>query len=296
MTTTAEYTPPPAATAIEDALPSIFRAMGAVMNDVTGVGKHGRNTQQNFAFRGIDDVLNAVGPALRTHGVFLAPCVGDYSAEDVEVGAKKTPMKSVTLTVSYTFYGPAGDSVTVTVPGEAMDSGDKAVSKAMSVALRTALIQTFALPTNEKDPDTDVYERAPREPAPQRPPQNPQNGNGQRPPQNPQNGQGARSTSPNDGPPPETPEQKLTRVVGRLLFSADQQQVDWWIGKITEYEFGPRDVSRLVSPDVRAALGIGEETLTADDLVRHVTTYAKKHHSGPAHVPEPPQEASGTPS
>jgi hypothetical protein len=41
-----------------------------------------------------------------------------------------------------------------------MDSGDKAVPKAMSVAFRTALLQALALPTDEPDPDASTYERA----------------------------------------------------------------------------------------------------------------------------------------
>jgi hypothetical protein len=41
-----------------------------------------------------------------------------------------------------------------------MDSGDKATAKAMSVAFRTALLQVFFLPTDEKDPDEDSFVRA----------------------------------------------------------------------------------------------------------------------------------------
>lgn len=280
--------------------PTIFAAMAAVMNDVSGVGKHGRNTSQNFNFRGIDDVLNAIGPALRTHGVFLAPVVGEITSEVTEVGQRRTPMKSVVVTVSYTFHGPAGDSVTVTVPGEAMDSGDKAISKAMSVALRTALIQTFALPTDEKDPDADTYERTPR--GEQTPPQHNGNGNGQ--PRPPQNGQqnGQQRPPQNEAPPEaqrqpgprnqETPEDRLKRVVGKLLHSADQKTVDWWIGKVAEYELGDRDVSQLVSTEVREALGIGDGELTANQLVNRVRAYSAKHHSGPAHQPERPTDAA----
>ena len=37
--------------------------------------------------------------------------------------------------------------------GEAMDSGDKAVTKAQSVAFRTALFQQFIVPTMAMDPE-----------------------------------------------------------------------------------------------------------------------------------------------
>lgn len=140
----------------------IHVALARVMADVPAVAKSERNQQQQFNFRGIDATLNAVGPALRRHGVVLAPHLVDQRSDVVETGKNRTPMRSVTLTVSYTFTGPAGDTFTVTVPGEAMDSGDKAFSKAMSVALRTALLQTLALPTDERDPDSEVHERASR--------------------------------------------------------------------------------------------------------------------------------------
>ena len=53
-----------------------------------------------------------------------------------------------------------GSSVTATVAAEAWDAGDKATPKAMSVAMRTALLQALALPTDEPDPDSHTHERA----------------------------------------------------------------------------------------------------------------------------------------
>lgn len=140
--------------------PPVQVALHAAMCAVPGVGKGDRNTQQGFNFRGIDAVLNAVGPALRAHGVIPLPKVLEHHSEIYE-SAKGARMKGVTLMVEYAFIGPAGDRLTVEVPGESADSGDKAYSKAMSVAFRTALIQALALPTDERDPDADVHERAP---------------------------------------------------------------------------------------------------------------------------------------
>ena len=139
----------------------VHEAVAAVMADVQAVGKSDRNTHQGFSFRGIDAVLNAVGPALRRHGVVVLPDVVDVRFDTVEVGAKRTPMGHVIAHVRYTFVGPEGDQLVASVVGEAMDSGDKAVPKAMSVAFRTALLQALALPTDEPDPDASTYERAP---------------------------------------------------------------------------------------------------------------------------------------
>lgn len=150
--------------------PTVQQALVAVMRDVRALGKGDRNNYANFNFRGIDATLNAIGPALRDHGIVVLPRVVEQHGEVVEVGKDRSRMRMVTLQVEYTFVGPGGDMLTASAPGEAMDSGDKATPKAMSVAMRTCLLQTFALPTQEKDPDADSYERSPAEPATQEPP------------------------------------------------------------------------------------------------------------------------------
>jgi hypothetical protein len=145
--------------------PAIYAALAAVMADVTAVPKRDRTTQsdesRNYNFRGIDATVNAVGPALRKHGVVVIPELRSREFGTVEVGQRRTLMGHVIVEVAYTFYAADGSSVPAVVPGEAMDSGDKAFSKAMSVAFRTALIQALALPTDEADPDESNYERSP---------------------------------------------------------------------------------------------------------------------------------------
>lgn len=141
--------------------PTIFKALADVMRAVKSVGKDGFNDQGRYKFRGIDGVLNAVGPALRDAGVFVVPDVRSYEYGSVTVGSKRTEMSHARVVVAYTFYGPAGDSVVSSAAGEAFDSGDKATAKAMSVAFRTALLQSLALPTDDPDPDSQTYERAP---------------------------------------------------------------------------------------------------------------------------------------
>lgn len=131
-----------------------------VMRAVNAVGKTGRNQAQNFNFRGIDGVLNAVGPALREVGGFIKP---DLVKVRYEHGAssKGTPTVEVHLTARYSWYGTdGGEPVTSVVIAEALDTSDKATAKAWSVAYRTFLLQTLCLPTDEPDPDEDYVERA----------------------------------------------------------------------------------------------------------------------------------------
>ena len=138
--------------------PAIYDALAAVMVDVQAVAKSDKNTHQNFMFRGIDAVVNAVGPALRTHGVIVVPQVLDVSYEQVQTSTGK-PSTACRVRVNYVFCAQDGSQLEASVAGEAWDSGDKATPKAMSVAFRTALLQALCLPTDEPDPDEHVYER-----------------------------------------------------------------------------------------------------------------------------------------
>lgn len=137
---------------------TVHQALSKVMGDVQAVKKDSKNQAQRFNFRGIDAVVNAVGPALRKHGVTILP-------EDVEVHRSNGTTASgkqtaeVVVKVTYRVYGPAGDSIHGKVAAEAMDFGDKAIAKAMSVAYRTFLLQALTIPTDEPDPDSESYER-----------------------------------------------------------------------------------------------------------------------------------------
>ena len=136
----------------------IHEALAAVMASCTHVAKRDRNVHQSFMFRGIDAVVNAVGPILREHHVTVRPVVQHVSYDIVQTTTGK-PATACRVIVDYVFGAPDGSEITATVAAEAWDSGDKAAPKAMSVAFRTALLQTLALPTDEPDPDSHTYER-----------------------------------------------------------------------------------------------------------------------------------------
>jgi hypothetical protein len=134
--------------------------LNRVKTAIGAVKKEDRNKHQGFNFRGIDAVVNASASVLNEHGIITVPQVIDVKYEPVVIGQNKTPMGHAILKVAYRFYGPAGDYIEAMVASEAMDSGDKAMAKAMSVAYRIALLQVLNLPTDEPDPDSDSYERA----------------------------------------------------------------------------------------------------------------------------------------
>lgn len=151
-------TPTPEPATIDADTPPVHVAWARVMADVQGIAKRDRNQAQNFNFRGIDAVMNAVGPALRDHGVVVIPTDVVTNSRDIAT-SKGKPMHEVTVQVEYTIIGPAGDTMVGMAPGESADSGDKATPKAMSVAYRTFLLQALTIPTDEPDADATSVER-----------------------------------------------------------------------------------------------------------------------------------------
>ena len=136
-----------------DTTPAIYKAIIGVMNDVNAIGKDSYNKTQNFKYRGIDDVMNELHGALAENGVFVVPEVLD---ETRSTGKSKNggDLYYTRLKTRFTFYAGDGSSVSAVVIGEAMDSGDKASNKALSIGLKYAMLQVFCIPTeDEKDPD-----------------------------------------------------------------------------------------------------------------------------------------------
>lgn len=145
----------------------VHEALSAVMADVQAVGKGGKveiKGRPGYSFRGIDQVVNAVGPALREHGVLVMPKVLDKQYRDFQTSNGNLQHECV-VEVEYRFIGPEGDDLVCSAVGEAADSGDKATPKAMSVAFRTALLIALCIPTDQPDPDEHQVERAAPEPA-----------------------------------------------------------------------------------------------------------------------------------
>lgn len=137
----------------------IYSAINSIMGEIGGIAKNKKNQAQGYSFRGIDDVYLAVQPLLSKHKVFTVPRITDSKTE-IKEGKNGTVLMYRILTIDYDFISSEdGSKITATVIGEGMDSGDKASNKAMSVAHKYAILQVFAVPTEEpKDPENDSHE------------------------------------------------------------------------------------------------------------------------------------------
>lgn len=136
---------------------TIFAALSAIQSDLAKVGieKAQRNQHGNYNFRGIDDVLNALAPILSAHGVVIMPSVQGFGIEQVTTTGGK-PSRAATITVDYYIYDKHGDHVVHRAVGEAMDSSDKSLNKAMTAAFKYFIFQAFCIPVHgQEDADAE---------------------------------------------------------------------------------------------------------------------------------------------
>ena len=136
----------------------IYKALAAVNKSIKAIGKDRKNEQQGFKFRGIDDVMNELHSLFAANDIIILQTINSIDVTE-RTNQRGTVIFSVRVNITYHFTHSDGSSADVTVTGEAMDSGDKATTKAMSIALKYALLQMFLIPTEEeKDPDAQTHE------------------------------------------------------------------------------------------------------------------------------------------
>lgn len=133
----------------------------SILNVSAAIGAIGKDQKADmgtyrYQFRGIDDVLDALHPALLTAGVTITPQVVDVM----------TISDGVLLTIDYLVANIHGDTVTATFVGEGRDKGDKAAQKAQSNAYKYMAFQTFCIPVAVDDSDSDQYVRPAPTPEP----------------------------------------------------------------------------------------------------------------------------------
>jgi len=144
----------------------VYKAISAVAKDLcaAGISKDQFNQAQKFKFRGIDDTLAALSPLLVKHGLLILPKARFLRQEGRDgTNSKGEPKFTMhtTIDVDYTFVSVKdGSSHECSISGEAADSGDKGVAKALSMSFKYLIFQAFAVPTEGQghDPDAETVE------------------------------------------------------------------------------------------------------------------------------------------
>lgn len=146
----------------------VYAAISGVASALAekGISKERKQgSQVNYAFRGIDDIYNALAPELVKNKLLILPRYTERTC--VERTSKNGgALFYITVRGDFDFVSTEDGSVhSVTTYGEAMDSGDKATNKAMSIAYKYAAFQAFCIPTEETtiDADAEVHLVAPQD-------------------------------------------------------------------------------------------------------------------------------------
>jgi hypothetical protein len=132
----------------------LIAKLAQVMAIVERIPKRGHNEHFHYDFATESDITGAIRAEMAGRALMMVPNVESISWRET---AKS---QICCLMVRFTIYdGDSGDTISFVVPGEGQDSGDKAVPKALTSALKYACLKLFLIPTGD-DPEREAAERA----------------------------------------------------------------------------------------------------------------------------------------
>jgi hypothetical protein len=122
------------------------------------IQKRGHNERANYSYVMAADIAGAVGDLLAELGVVVIPSLENITYESMAGRGETTRMARVVM--AYTFSDvDSGEELVAKVAGQGLDVGDKAPYKAMTGALKYALLQSFLLATGDDPEDERVDAR-----------------------------------------------------------------------------------------------------------------------------------------
>ena len=125
-----------------------------IMAEVSHVAKNGTNDFHHYKYATASDVLEKVNEMLCKYGIASLAQAKLISMENV-VNAKGNQEHLATVMVSIKLVDTeSGESVIISGLGNGQDSGDKAVMKANTAAIKYAYLMTFNISTGD-DPEAD---------------------------------------------------------------------------------------------------------------------------------------------
>jgi ERF superfamily len=132
---------------------NLRQKLAEVRRRIGCVQKRGHNERSNYSYVTAADIAGSVGDILAELGVVVIPKLEDISYESAAGRGEASRMARVVM--AYTFADvDSGEEVVAKVAGQGLDPGDKAPYKAMTGALKYALLQSFLLATGD-DPEDD---------------------------------------------------------------------------------------------------------------------------------------------
>lgn len=126
-----------------------------VMKECSYVEKNGTNTYHKYQYATSADVLAKVNASLVKHGIASVAVPDLLDMTDITT-AKGNMEKLATVQMNITLIDTeSGETFTITGIGSGQDSGDKAVMKAETAAIKYAYMLSLAISTGD-DPEADM--------------------------------------------------------------------------------------------------------------------------------------------
>ena len=133
---------------------SLKEKLAEVRRRIGYIQKRGHNERFNYTYVTAADLASAVGDALADLGVVIVPRLESIAYESVSPN-QGYPDRFTRVVMTYTFMDVnSAEELTVKMPGEGRDPGDKGPYKAMTGALKYALLQSFLIATGD-DPEDE---------------------------------------------------------------------------------------------------------------------------------------------
>ncbi len=132
---------------------NLRQKLAEVRRRIGYIQKRGHNERFNYSYVTAADIAGSVGDILSELGVVVIPRLEEISYESAVGRGEATRMARVVM--AYTFADvDSGEEIVAKVAGQGLDPGDKAPYKAMTGALKYALLQSFLLATGD-DPEDE---------------------------------------------------------------------------------------------------------------------------------------------
>src|SRR5260370_10975791 len=133
---------------------NLKQKLAEVRRRICYIQKRGHNERFNYSYVTAADIAGAVGDALAELEVVVIPNLESISHENISSN-QGYPDRLTRVVMTYTFMDVNTDEeLTVKMPGEGRDPGDKGPYKAMTGALKYALLQSFLIATSD-DPEDE---------------------------------------------------------------------------------------------------------------------------------------------
>ncbi len=118
-----------------------------MMSELDYVAKGDKTVNGQYRFVSHDQVTAKIHPMLVKYGIVILPTVEEMSQEGNRTFAK--------IVISFVNVDNPTDNFSLRYCGQGIDQGDKGPGKAISYAVKYALLKTFCLETGD-DPDNDA--------------------------------------------------------------------------------------------------------------------------------------------